>query len=158
MTTTITALLIAIGINVTAQVKVKPHNPKPIDYVPRNGPQNNPAPTAQNNQQQSNNHWGNSPSYPNGYVSLNFGYNSPYYGNPYPVNNYYNHGYGIKKASRYSIRAASQMINQGIAFDSWNDTYSPLLAKAIVITIMHDSYIGVEIITRHTIMLSVQGI
>lgn len=128
---TISALLIAFSINTTAQVKVKPINPKTIDYVPRNGPPKNQEPVAQNNQQQDNNHWGHSPSYPNGYVSLNFGYNSPYYGNPYPYNNYYGNGYSIKKQTRYSIRAASQMINQVVAFDNWNDTYSPLLAKAI---------------------------
>lgn len=130
---TISALLIAFSINTTAQIKIKgqPKSPNTIDYVPRNGPAN-VAPATQNNQQQNSaNHWGNGPAYPNGYVSLNFGYNAPYYCDPYPANNYYNHGYSIKKASRYSMRAASQMINQVIAFDTWNDTYSPLLAKAI---------------------------
>ena len=119
-------LLIALSINLTAQVK----NPKQGTYVPRNEPKNNPAPQNNNqNQERWGNGWNN--SYPQGYVSLNFGYNSPNYGHPYNHNNYYNNGYSAKKASRYSIRAAGQLINQVIAFDNWNDTYSPLLAKAI---------------------------
>ena len=126
--TTITALLISLSINVTAQVKVKPNNPKPIDYVPRNGPPKNQEPVAQNNQQ-ANNHWGNGNggwNHGGSYGNITIGF-----GNPYPYNNYYGNGYSIKKQTRYSIRAASQIINQAVAFDSWNDTYSPLLAKAI---------------------------
>ncbi len=124
-TTTITTLLIALSINITAQVK---NNHGSIPYQPRNEPKNNPAP--QNNNQ-SVDHWGQgwNNGYPQGYVSLNFGYNSPQYYNQY--NNYNGNGYSIKKATRYSIRAAGQLINQAIAFDSWNDMYSPLLAKAI---------------------------
>lgn len=130
---TISVLLIAISINVTAQKNVneRGNSPKPIAYVPRNQPQNNPAPQQNNNQ--SNEHWGNgwNNGYPQGYVSLSFGYNSPGYCNAYQYNNYCNNGYSSKKASRYSIRAAGQIINQALAFDSWNDIYSPLLAKAI---------------------------
>jgi len=129
---TISALLIAISINVTAQVKVNERGipPKQGTYIPRNQPKNDPPP--QNNNQSAQ-HWGNgwNNGYPQGYVSLNFGYNSPNYGNPYQYNNYCGNGYSSKKAARNSIRAAGQIINQALAFDSWNDMYSPLLAKAI---------------------------
>lgn len=125
--TTISALLIALSINVTAQVKVKERgvSPKQGTYIPRNQPQNNP--TAQNNNQSSE-HWVHGGwNYGGGsYGSITVGF-----GNPYPNNFYYGNSYSIKKASRYSIRAAGQIINQAIAFDSWNDIYSPLLAKAI---------------------------
>lgn len=129
---TMSALLIAVSINVTAQVKVNERggNPKSIPYVPRNQPKNDPVPAGNT---QSAAHWGNgwNNGYPQGYVSLNFGYNSSNYGNPYLYNNYYGNGYNVKKASRYSIKAAGQIINQAVAFDSWNDIYSPVLAKAI---------------------------
>jgi hypothetical protein len=94
------------------------------NYTPRNHPKNDPQP--QNNDQS--NHWGWGQGGANGNVSIGFGT----YPNYYAYNNYnsYN-GYSIKKASRYSIRAAGQLINQAVAFDSWNDIYSPLLAKAI---------------------------
>ena len=129
-TTIIAAVLIALSINLNAQVRVKPNNQGPVTYQPRNEPKSNPAP--QNNNQ-SGEHWGHSwgGGHPQGYVSLNFGYNSPYYGNPYYYNNYYANGYSIKKSARYSIRAAGQIINEAVAFDTWNDMYSPLLAKAI---------------------------
>lgn len=126
-TGTIATLLIALSINVTAQVKVKERGvtPKPATYVPRNQDQD---PTPQGNNQ-ANAHWGHGWGsgwgHPHGVVSVNFGYN------PYPYNNYCGNGYSIKKASRYSIRAAGNIINQALAFDSWNDMYSPLLAKAI---------------------------
>lgn len=128
---TISVLLIALSINVTAQVKIKERGvpPKKATYVPRNQPQN--PPVAQNNNQSSA-HWG--PGWnnggPHGSVSINFGYNS-YYGNPYPYNNYYGNGYNAKKASKYSIRAAGKMIGQAVAFNNWHDIYSPMLAKAI---------------------------
>lgn len=138
--TTIQVLLLALWINTTAQIKIKqqPNNPKPIDYVPRNGPPNNPAPIAQNNEQQNNHHWGNghgggwNNGCGNGWgnVSIGFG-NYPSYGNPYQYNNYYGNGYSMKKQTRYSIRAAGQIINEAVAFDTWNDNYSPMLAKAI---------------------------
>lgn len=123
---TISVLLIALSINVTAQVKERGVKPKEGTYVPRNQPKND-APS-QNNSQTAD-HWGNgwNNGYPQGYVSLNFGYNSP----NYQYNNYYGNGYSTKKAARYSIRSAGKMINQAVAFDSWNDIYSPMLAKAI---------------------------
>ena len=123
---TISVLLIALSINVTAQEKTKERggNPKPIPFTPRNQPKNDPVPQGNN---QAADHWGQgwNNGYPQGYVSLNFGYNAPHY------NNYYNNGYSAKKTARNSIRAAGKMINQAVAFDSWNDIYSPLLAKAI---------------------------
>lgn len=126
--TTIATVLIALGINVTAQVKMKERGvpPKQGTYVPRNTPQNNPAP--QNNNQSDERWgfgWGSGWGHPHGVVSVNIGYN------PYPYNNYYANGYSLKKATKYSIKAAGKMINQAVAFDSWNDIYSPLLAKAI---------------------------
>jgi hypothetical protein len=124
----ISVQLIAISINVAAQVKVKERgvSPKQGIYVPRNQPKNDPVPLS-NNQSSAHlsNGWNN--GYPQGYVSLNFGYNSP----NYQYNNYCGNGYSAKKASRNSIRAAGKIINQAVAFDSWNDIYSPLLAKAI---------------------------
>lgn len=118
--TTLSVLLLALSINVTAQVK------GPRTFEPRNQPHHDPVP--QNNNSQNAHHWGNGwgGGHPNTYVSFNFGYV-----NPYPYNNYCGNGYSIKKATRYSIRAAGQIINQAVAFDSWNDMYSPILAKAI---------------------------
>ena len=125
--TTIATVLIALSINVSAQVKIKERGVNsPKTYVPRNTPQNNVTP--QNNNQSDERwgpHWGPGWGHPNGYVLVNIGYN------PYPYNNYYNNGYSLKKAAKYSLKAAGNMINQAVAFDSWNDIYSPLLAKAI---------------------------
>ncbi len=133
-TTTIAALLIALSINVTAQVKVKPRNQDPVPLEPRNGPKNNPAP--QNNNQ-SGDHWGHGWAWGGGYnncgpnVGVTIGFGSPYYGNAYCYNQNYYNGYSAKKAARYSIRSAGNLINQAVAFNTWNDIYSPLLAKAI---------------------------
>ena len=128
-TGTIATLLIALSINVTAQVKIKERGvtPKQGTYVPRNQPQD---PTPQGNNQ-PNAHfgngwgWGSGWGYSQGVVSVNFGCN------PYTYNNYCGNGYSMKRASRYSIRTAANMINQAVAFDDWNDIYSPLIAKAI---------------------------
>jgi hypothetical protein len=57
--------------------------------------------------------WGGGPSYYQGYN---------YYGNP--VMSY-------KKSARFSLRAAGLIINDAVNFNSWNDMYSPILAKAI---------------------------
>ncbi len=109
-------MLLALSINVTAQVKVK-------NYAPRNQPKNDPQPA--NNSQANHWGWGQGGSYGN--VTIGFGSYPNYYYNNY---NSYN-GYSVKKAAKYSIRNAGRLINQAVAFDSWNDIYSPLLAKAI---------------------------
>jgi hypothetical protein len=116
--TTIAALLIAFSINVTAQVKgIK-------NYTPRNQPQN--VPQYNNNSQGSHSGWGQGGSFGN----VTIGFNT--YPNYYAYNNCnsYN-GYSLRKTTRYSLGAAGQLINQAVAFDSWNDIYSPILAKAI---------------------------
>ncbi len=135
-TTTIAALLIAFSINVTAQVKMKPRNQNPVPLEPRNGASNTQTPS---NNNQSGEHWGQGHGWGGGWGNNNYGPNvgvtigfaSPYYGNAYCYNNNNYNGYSIKKAARYSIRSAGNMINQAVAFDTWNDIYSPLLAKAI---------------------------
>jgi hypothetical protein len=135
-TTTIAALLIALSINITAQVKVRPRNQDPKPLEPRNESQNNPA---QQNNNQSGNHWGNGWGWGGGWgynncgpnVGVTIGFGGPYYGNAYAYNNNYYNGYNVRKAAKYSIRSAGNMINQAVAFDTWNDIYSPLLAKAI---------------------------
>jgi hypothetical protein len=114
----------SIALGMDAQVKVKNRNNDPKPMEPRNGPANN----AQSNSNSQAEHWGNGSF--QGNITIGFG-NGPYYGNPYPYNNYYSNGYNWKKATRNSIRAAKYTINDAVAFDTWNDIYSPLVAKAI---------------------------
>jgi hypothetical protein len=119
----ISALLVTLSINSVAQVR------GPREFIPRDQPHNN-SPSQNNNNQTA--HWGNgwnngwNSSHSQTYVSMNFGF-----GNPYSYNNYYGNGYSIKRATLNSIRSAGQIINQAVAFDSWSDIYSPILAKAI---------------------------
>lgn len=120
---TVSILIMAITLSTSAQVKVKNHSGGPKSITPRSGPNN----SVQSQSDQSA-HWGNGSV--GGNITIGFG-NGPYYGNPYPYNNYYYNGYNWKKATRNSIRAAKYVINDAIAFDSWNDLYSPLVAKAI---------------------------
>jgi hypothetical protein len=109
----------ALTLSMNAQVKVRSHanDPKPMN--PRND-------TKTQNDQSA--HWGNGSF--GGNVTIGFG-GGPYYGNPYPYNNYNYNGYNWRKATRNSIRSAKYVINDAVAFDSWNDIYSPLVAKAI---------------------------
>src|SRR5688572_18624311 len=123
-TTTVSALLIVIAFNLSAQVKTR--GQQPINLPPRSEPKTDPKPVMQNNYSQAD-RWGYGGW--SGNVSIGFG--GPYYGNPYPYNYYYGNGYSVKKVSRNSIKAANYVINQAIAYDSWHDIYSPLLAKAI---------------------------
>jgi len=133
-TTTIAALLIAFSINVSAQVKIKPREPDPVLLETRTGPKNNPSPL---NNNQSGEHWGHGSGWcwgggnNNCGPNITIGFGGPYYGNAFCYNQNYYNGYSAKKAARYSIRSAGNLINQTIAFDTWNDVYSPLLAKAI---------------------------
>jgi hypothetical protein len=122
--TTISILIMSVALSMNAQVKTRggTNDPKPIS--PRNEPKNN-SQSGNNNQGE---HWGNGSF--QGNITIGFG-NGPYYGNPYPYNNYYYNGYNWKKATRNSLRAAKYVINDAVAFDSWNDIYSPLVAKAI---------------------------
>lgn len=115
----ISTLLIVLSINAVAQVR------GPREFIPRTQYHNDAAPQ---NSNQTAHYWGN--GWNNGYsqthFSINFGY-----GNPYSYNNYCGNGYSMKNATRYSIQLAEQIINQAVAFDSWNDIYSPILVKAI---------------------------
>jgi hypothetical protein len=130
--TTIAVVVLAISINSTAQVKIKERGvpPKPATFVPRDQAQNQ----SQQNHGRPDGRWGPGmgsawgPGSSYGSVTIGFG-NYPNY-NSYNNFNSYN-SYNIRKATKYSIRAAGQIIDQAVAFDSWNDIYSPLLAKAI---------------------------
>lgn len=61
-----------------------------------------------------------------GWYSPGYGYGN-YYGNYY----YNQWGYSVKRSARYSLQMAGSIINDAVAFNDWNDTYSPILAKAI---------------------------
>lgn len=124
MKTTISIVLIALTLGMNAQVKVRGQANDPKPMAPRGEPKTNlPA----GNEQQAD-RWGNSSFHGNINIGFGTGY---YYNTPYPYNTYYSNGYNLKKATRNSIRAAKYVINDAVAFDTWNDMYSPLVAKAI---------------------------
>jgi hypothetical protein len=64
--------------------------------------------------------------YPNTYYGNNYGYGNHYYGN-YGYQNYNS----IQNIARNSIRQSAGFIGQALQFTTWNDIYSPWLAKAI---------------------------
>jgi hypothetical protein len=82
-------------------------------------------------QSDSQNHWalGNSGSGsgwgPYGNITIGFS-NYPY--NPQPN---YGYNYVSRKSARYAIKSAGFIIGEAIAFDTWNELFSPILAKAI---------------------------
>lgn len=106
----------------------QPKQNNPSSPMASNGPKSN----NKNNNQKIwiNGGWSYGPGYGGNGISVNMNSGYPYgaYYNPY--NNYYG-GYSMKKAARYSIRRSAGMLNQAINFQTWNDYYSPLLAKAI---------------------------
>jgi hypothetical protein len=60
----------------------------------------------------------------NGNVMMSWG-SSGYH----PYNNYHPSAY--RKSAKYNIRSAGAIINDAVNFHSWNEMYSPILAKAI---------------------------
>ena len=123
MKTAFSILILAITLSTNAQVRVKNHSSDPKLVTPRSEPKNDVQ--SQNNQFA---HWGTTSF--GGNVAIGFGGGS-YYGNSSPYNSYYFNNYSLKKTTRNSIRSAKYMINDAVAFDTWNDIYSPLVANAI---------------------------
>lgn len=135
--------IIFLAINSPAQIKYKNgmNELKPGTYVPHATSPNNIQ--ASSNTTNASNQWvvgiGNgNPSY-NGYGNINFSFgnysNYPMYN--YPINypnpyyGYYGTNYNLRKSAKYSLRVAANVINDAVGFDSWNEIYSPILAKAI---------------------------
>jgi hypothetical protein len=116
----IAALLLTFAATIRAQVKsgvYVPHTNPPKNQSPQNNP---PKTYAYNNNNGSK--WGGS-------VIIGWNNYPGYYGGPYYNNNYsYNQ---LRKTARNSLRTAGAVIHDAVAFDIWNETYSPMLAKAI---------------------------
>lgn len=129
-------VLIVLSLSTSAQVKNNNQGgPKSGVLVPHTVPQSNQTEPLASSQASGQNQWSSGNGFwgPNSgsYGSVTFGYGNYYSANPYPNFGYYQNGYSIKKSTKQAIRNASYIINEAIAFNTWNEIYSPLLAKAI---------------------------
>ncbi|HRD37614.1 MAG TPA: hypothetical protein PLC65_03195 [Bacteroidia bacterium] len=126
----ISVVLAMLSATLNAQVKTgyPKGGPKPGTMVPHAQTNSNNHTTSTNveNDKWIHGHWG-----PHGYGNITIGFGSYPYGQPMPYYNNYSPYHSAKKAAKYSIRGAGHMINEAVAFNTWHDIYSPLLAKAI---------------------------
>ncbi|MBS1634960.1 MAG: hypothetical protein JST26_03490 [Bacteroidetes bacterium] len=129
----LTAAICLITASIHAQTVVYGGNP---NHHPKDNGYNQP--NTQNNDHPSkkmgygNNGWYNNGPGWGGNVNISFG-NNPSYGYPqYGYNNYYGNGYySMRKAARYAINKSGAMLNNATWYESWDNMYSPMLAKAI---------------------------
>lgn len=131
-----------ISLNFNAQVKnnYPSGGPKPGVYIPHMPSNNQPTQpqaesNASNGQNQwviANGSWGNGNGYGNGmYGAVSFGYGNNFYPYSGPGYNYYGNNYSLKHTAKRNIREAGYLLNEAVAFNTWHDVYSPILAKAI---------------------------